>query len=403
MTSLRSRGDGARLLRGVVAGAAVAALLTACEREPAVSQGDSPGRQPGECVAATDKPVSLVVGARMGSQRPNITTEVKDLLSGAVARQQGVQVFRVDGEPSRVVKVSPVIDGKSEPQRKQQVATAVQQITTAVTDLGAKKPEADGLSALSQAGKLTDDGGTVVFMDSGLSTAGAVSFLNGGMFDADPVEVANFLAAKQLLPAMQNKTVLLVGVGLTAEPQPALDDNLQKRVTALWEAILARAGAKCSAVVQVPSRREAAKADQPVSKVALPAPVVFRSCGTTVLQDSGAVGFRPNKAELRDETAAQNTLQALVSQLTGGSQRVTLVGNTATHGPPQDSVTLSKQRAETVKALLVKAGIAADRVGTVGDGQTGKYHKPDLGPDGTLDPVVAAQNRSVVVELSCAG
>ncbi|WET76205.1 OmpA family protein [Amycolatopsis sp. QT-25] len=403
MTSLRFRGDGGRLLHGVVAATAAAALLTACKEDPTVPQGDSPGPQPGECVAATDKPVSLVVGARMGSQRPNVAAEVKDLLSGAVARQQGVQVFRVDGEPSRAVKVSPVIDGKNEPQRKQQVATAVQQITAAVTDLGAKKPEADGLSALSQAAKLTDDGGTIVFMDSGLSTAGAVSFLNGGMFDADPGEVANFLAAKQLLPAMQNKTVLLVGVGLTAEPQPALDDNLQKRVTALWEAIAAKAGAKCSAVVQVPSRREAAKSDQPVSKVALPAPVVFRACGTTVLQDSGTVGFRPNSAELRDETAAQNTLRELVSQLTAGSQKVSLIGNTATFGPPQDSATLSKQRAETVKTLLVRAGIAAERVDTVGAGQTGKYHKPDIGSDGALDPVLAAQNRSVVVEMSCAG
>jgi OOP family OmpA-OmpF porin len=155
-------------------------------------------------------------------------------------------------------------------------------------------------------------------------------------------------------------------------------------------------------VVQVPSRRDAVRAAQPVSLVKLPAPLVFQPCGTTVLKDSGAVGFRPNTATLRDETAARNTLQALVTQISGGSQKVTLVGNTATYGSPQASVTLSRQRAETVKALLVRAGIAADRIATVGDGQTGKYHKVDVGPDGTLDPVIAAQNRSVVVELSCA-
>jgi outer membrane protein OmpA-like peptidoglycan-associated protein len=384
----------------MVAVATAAALLTACDPGTTSGQGNG-GPGPGECAAAPDKPLSLVVGARMGSQRPSITPEVKDLLSGAVTNQQHIQVFRVDGEPARTAKIAPVINGKNDDQRKGQIETAVQQVTAAVTNVGPKKPEADDLSALSQAGKLTEDGGTVVLMDSGLSTAGAVSFLTNGMFDADPGEVANFLASKQLLPNLQNKTVFFVGLGLTAEPQPALDDALQKRVTALWEAIVAKAGAKCSVVVQVPPRREAAKVDQPVSEVKLLAPVVFQPCGTTTLQDSGAVGFRPNTAELRDETAARNTLQSLVSQLTGGSQKVNLVGNTATYGPPEKSVTLSQQRAEAVKALLVRAGIAADRISTVGDGQTGKYHKPDIGPDGTLDPVLAAQNRSVVVELSC--
>ncbi|MGV9364469.1 OmpA family protein [Amycolatopsis sp. NPDC003731] len=403
MTFLRSRGRRRRPWRAAAATAAAAALLTACHQEtPAGSPPDGGGAQPGECVPAPDKPVSLVVGGRMGSQRPTLTREVQDLLSGAVANQQAVQVFRVDGEPSRVVKISPVIDGKNDARRKQQAGAAVQQITTAVTGVVPKKPEADDLAALSQAAKLTDEGGTVVLMDSGLSTAGAVSFLNDGMFDADPGEVANFLAGKQLLPPLRDKTVLLVGTGLTAEPQAALDDNLQKRVTALWKAIADKAGAKCSAPVDVPSKREAVKVDQPVSQVKLPAPVTFQPCGTTVLRDSGPVGFRPNEANLRDEKAAQSTLQALVSQLTGGSQKVNLVGNTATYGKPEDSVTLSKQRAETVKALLVQAGVAADRISTVGDGQTGKYHEPDLGPGGTLDPAKAARNRSVVVELSCA-
>ncbi|MET8996651.1 OmpA family protein [Amycolatopsis sp. NPDC004169] len=401
MTSLRSRGG--RLWRAVAATATAAVLLTACDpKPPEASQGNAADAQQGECAAAADKPVSLVVGGRMGSQRPTIPKEVKDLLSGAVVNQQAIQVFRVDGEPSRVVKVSPAIDGKNDTRRKQQIEAAVQQVTTAVAGVVPKKPEADDLSALSQAAKLTGEGGTVVMMDSGLSTAGAVSFLNDGMFDADPGEVANFLAGKQLLPELKDKTVLLVGTGLTAEPQAALDDNLQKRVTALWKAIVDKAGAKCSTPVEVPSKREEVKADQPVSQVKLPAPVTFQPCGTTVLRDSGPVGFRPNEAKLRDEKAAQSTLQALVSQLTGGSQKVNLVGNTATYGSPEDSVTLSKQRAETVKALLVQAGIAADRISTVGDGQTGKYHEPDIGPGGTLDPAKAARNRSVVVELTCA-
>ncbi|MGW4393880.1 OmpA family protein [Amycolatopsis nivea] len=405
MISLRSRGTGGTSFPAALAFAAAAALLAACS----ATAGPTPGSTAAGtslttdgCSAAPDKPVSLVVGARAGSQRPAVAAGVQDLLSGAVQNQQSVQVFRVDGQPSRALKISPAIKGKNESQRKQEIANAVQQVAQAVAGLGPKSPEADDLAALSEAGKLTGDGGTVVLMDSGLSTTGTISFRNTGMFDTDPGEVANFLAAKHLLPELKNKAVLLAGLGLTADPQPALDGNLQKKVIALWQAVAAKAGAKCTAVLQLPDRRqETVKTDVPVSKVELPASPVFQPCGTTVLRDSGPVGFLPNTAQLRDEAGARNTLQTLVSQLAGGGQKVVLTGSTATFGSPADSVTLSKQRAETVKALLVKAGVAAERITTVGAGQTGRDHVPDVGPDGTLDPVAAAQNRSVVVALSC--
>ncbi|MBB1158050.1 MULTISPECIES: OmpA family protein [Amycolatopsis] len=404
MISLRPRGNSGRPFPAALAFAAAAALLSACAPTGGSASGSTAagtGLAADGCTAAPDKPVSLVVGARAGSQRPAVAAGVQDLLSAAVQNQQSVQVFRVDGQPSRALKISPVIKGKNESQRKQEIASAVQQVAQAVSGLGPKKPEADDLTALSEAGKLTGDGGTVVLMDSGLSTTGTISFRDSAMFDADPGELANFLAAKHLLPELKNKAVFLAGLGLTADPQPALDGSLQKKVVALWQAVAAKAGATCTAVLPLPDRRQdTVKTDLPVSKVDVPAAPVFRPCGTTVLRDSGPVGFLPNTARLRDEKGAHDTLQTLVSQLAGG-QKVTLTGNTATFGSPADSVTLSKQRAETVKALLVKAGIAADRITTVGAGQNGPGRVRDIGPDGTLDPVAAAQNRSVVVELSC--
>lgn len=319
MISLRPRGNSGRPFPAALAFAAAAALLSACAPTGGSASGSTAagtGLAADGCTAAPDKPVSLVVGARAGSQRPAVAAGVQDLLSAAVQNQQSVQVFRVDGQPSRALKISPVIKGKNESQRKQEIASAVQQVAQAVSGLGPKKPEADDLTALSEAGKLTGDGGTVVLMDSGLSTTGTISFRDSAMFDADPGELANFLAAKHLLPELKNKAVFLAGLGLTADPQPALDGSLQKKVVALWQAVAAKAGATCTAVLPLPDRRQdTVKTDLPVSKVDVPAAPVFRPCGTTVLRDSGPVGFLPNTARLRDEKGAHDTLQTLVSQL----------------------------------------------------------------------------------------
>ncbi|MGX7826060.1 OmpA family protein [Actinokineospora sp. 24-640] len=384
-----------RQWRAAVVAAAAVAASTACGGQAATPEWS------GDCPATADGPVTLVVGARMGSPKPILPGVVVDLIAASAAAGQQLRIVRVDGQPSVAVSAKATIDGRNESKRAQQVETVVQQVKTVLAQLMPKAAEADVLGAVAEAARVTPEGGTVVLVDSGLATAGSLSFLEDGMFGAEPADVAEFLAVGGLLPKLSGRAVLLVGLGGTADPQPALDQNLRTRVAALWRGVVERSGAKCVEEVEVPSRRDAVDVDQSVTVVPLPQPPKLQACGTTVLQDSDSVGFVANKADLRDPTAAEATLRELADLVKAGTQRITLVGNTARWGPEPGNRDLSQRRASTVKAALVRFGVAAERITTRGDGSTGPYHQEDLGPGGVLIPAVAALNRSVVVELAC--
>lgn len=391
-----------RLLRaaaGLVAAVVVAGTV-ACGGSDAAT---APAKLPIGCPTDAMRPLTLVVGARMGSPRPELPDEVLGLLGVASERGQKVQVIRLDGQPSVALTAVADVEAKNDAVREKRIAAAVKRVTSAIGSLKPKAPEADVLGALAEAARVTPAGGTVAVVDSGIATTGAVSFRDEGMFGAEPAEVANFLATQQLLPQLSGKAVLLVGFGGAAAPQTVLDDNLRGRVNTLWRTLAEKSGAACVGELSVPSRRDAVSTKVPVTPVALPAPPKFESCGTTVLPDSDSVGFVPNTAELRDPAAAGRTLQQLAGQLVGHTQRVTLIGNTASVGPPAGNVALSQQRAEAVKQVLARLGVQANRITTRGDGNTGKYHENDLGPGGVLIPAAAARNRSVVVEVSCEG
>ena len=98
--------------------------------------------------------------------------------------------------------------------------------------------------------------------------------------------------------------------------------------------------------------------------------VLFR-LGTPVLLSEGI----PMLDQLAAELMAQPTLQLRVA------------GHTDKIGEPEKNLALSEQRAEAVKAYLVKAGIAANRIGTIGYG--------DARP---IFPSPDARNRRVEVE-----
>jgi OmpA-OmpF porin, OOP family len=381
------------------------AVLAGCNGEGDASSSGS-AIQPGqsttlECPKDANKALTLVVGARAGSPKPDLPPDVQQLVRGAAVSKQTVQVVRVDGKPSVALTAKFQTDAKNDTKRDNDLTAFVSNTLQVIKGLKPKEAEADVVGALTEAARVTPEGGTVVLLDSGLPTTGQLSFKDGNMFGADPGDAAAYLESQGLMPRLTGRSLLLVGVGNTAEPQPQLDENLRNRVVKLWQAVAAKAGVACAAELPVAVRRAPFETSIPVSIVNLPPPPVFKACGATTLPDSESVGFTSNTANLRDPDAAKRTLRQLADQLASGTQRVNLVGNTASVGKADENRTFSRQRAEAVKAVLVSLGIDGGRITTQGDGSTGKYHVNDRAPDGALIPPAAAQNRSVVVEVAC--
>ncbi len=390
-----------RYRRVLACGLAAAVALTACSAEQEPDAPIGAGAPASGCPSDTARPLTLVVGARMGSPVPSLPPETAAMIESAVAQSQRLQVVRIDGQPTVALNTDVRITSKNDDRKGREIAGHVQGVTNFVTGLKPKQPEANVLGALSEAGRVTPEGGTIVLLDSGLATSGALSYRDESMFDVLPSDVAAYLKAQSQLPDLKGRSVVLVGLGGTAEPQAELDNALRSRVVELWKTVVSASGAACVDSVGIASRRNALDTTVPVTQIPLPKPTEIKPCGTTVLRDSDSVGFVPDKADLRDRGAAESTLQQLVDQVSSGKQQILLVGNTATVGPEQGLRDLSKARAETVKSILVAKGVAAGRITTRGDGASGPHHENDLGPGGVLLPGPAAKNRSVVVTLSC--
>lgn len=394
----------ARTLAPLAAVLLAAGLLAACSSTSAQPAASTWTPKPDGCPAAAGKPVTLVVGARMGSQRPQLPDPIPAMIEQAMAAGQKVQLIRLDGEPSVVTTVQPSLTATNTAKRENDLKIAEKRFFEAVATLQPKAPEADVLGALTEAGGVTDEGGTVVVVDSGIATAGQLTFRAKAMFGADPKDVTDSLFAQHQLPKLSKMSVVLVGLGKTAEPQAELDHAQQEHIAAIWQAVAARADAACTAVVPGQTHRDRFDTTVPVTTVDLPSDPPVNPCGTTVYDDSSAVGFVADQATFRDPDAAQRTLKQLVDKVSGQPVTMKLIGNTSSAGTSEpDRVALSQQRAQAVKAVLVRLGVPDGRITAEGDGSTGKYHAADRTANGSLDPVKATANRSVVVETSCSG
>ncbi|WP_117213940.1 OmpA family protein [Allorhizocola rhizosphaerae] len=388
----------ARRLRGLAAAVIVAAAANACETLP--PNGQEPAWNL-TCPVQAGSAVTLVVGARANSPRTRVPDEVQVLLRAAALQGQKVQVIRVDGVPTVALTATFQTEGRNDQIRRRDLENFLTQTVQFVANLQPKQPEADLLGALTQAGQVTPEKGTIVVMDSGLVTTGPLSFRNAGMFGARADDVTAFLKAQHLMPDLTGRSVLFVGLGETADPQPALSGETHDQVGELWHTVAKNAGAVCDGDLRTALTRTAVSAAFPVTVVTPPPVPAFDRCGTTVLPDNSPVGFVVGKAEFRNPAAATTFLDSLAKVLEGYNQQIMLTGTTSSEGSDAANQTLSEQRAAAVKAVLVQLGVAESRVKTHGAGEKWPGREVDMTKDGVLIPAAAARNRSVVVELKC--
>ena len=169
-------------------------------------------------------------------------------------------------------------------------------------------------------------------------------------------------------------------------------------LVALWTKIVESAGGKAD-VKQAPLPGTRPRDGLPSVTIV---PVAVQSIGplpsVTVLRD-GTVGFVPDQAVLKDPAAARAVLADYAKAIKNG-RRALLTGTTASDGTPEYRRQLSEKRADAVRDLLVDLGAPVDRISTRGLGSDFPGYVPDRDAQGNLDPIPAAQNRQVIIELS---
>jgi outer membrane protein OmpA-like peptidoglycan-associated protein len=357
----------------------------------------------GTCLTNGAAPLALAVGARSNVPTARFPPAVGALLQTAANDQQQISLIRIDGQPKIFMPQPFSTTAQNGPARQAALNKYLNGTIEPIlrTTIHARVPEADILTALNLATSATGPDGNIIVIDSGLQTVAPLQYQQRGMMMAQPADIVSFLRQQKLIPDLRGRHVLLSGFGYTAAPQPVLNQAERDNVIAQWEAII-RAGGGCVTADTVANTTAEVAGVPEVAIAQLPPPTVIHPCGTTVLNDSGSVGFVVGTATFRNPSAADATLRQLASTLKGSDEPVTLIGSTSSEGGDAVNNPLSQQRADAVKSTLVSMGIASGRITSTGEGSHYHGRVIDLGPGGELLPAQAEQDREVIVQLpSC--
>jgi OOP family OmpA-OmpF porin len=247
-------------------------------------------------------------------------------------------------------------------------------------------------------------GGTLVVENSGVGTAGFLNYQEPGLLDADPGDLASFARAHDELPDASGLHAVLVGIGWTAPPQPDLGLPERSNLVAQWSALLKAAGATVS-VDETPLTGPGPSSAPSVSVVHAPeiawtAPPGI--CGTAL--NSAELHFLVGTSQLIDPETAKSALRQVVTDLQANQQVATITGTTSSEGGDAINLPLSRQRAEVAAQLMEAMGLPGSQIGpVVGLGSHFPGYIQDIGPDGTLLPGPAAENRQVIITWACKG
>jgi outer membrane protein OmpA-like peptidoglycan-associated protein len=373
-----------RLISGATAAALGLALLAGCG-------GPSASGPPGA--------LAVIVGAHSNMVAPSLIDSVQNEIETASELGSPATVIVPDSAPTASAPLPLAAKNDNPLYQQDQVA----QLSALIDKTRADNPEVDLLAALALAARSVGDAAgphTVLVIDSGLQTAGALRFQDqdGALLDANPTEVVDQLRRTRQLPDLTGVRVVFTGLGDTAAPQQPLPTPARAVLIDLWTSIVKAAGGTAEIKqAPLPSTRTL-DGLPPVTTV----PVAVRSIGplpsVSVLRD-GTVGFLPDQAVFRDDAQARAVLTDFASAIRNG-KKARLTGTTASAGPEDGRLTLSRDRANAVREMLISLGAPADRISARGLGSNFPGYVPDRDAQGNLDPVLAARNRQVIIELT---
>lgn len=238
----------------------------------------------------------------------------------------------------------------------------------------------------------------LIIVDSGVSTAGAVDF-------TDPLTKKALLDPSILIAKMRENgeverldnidKVIWYGMGAVSDPESAIGPGTRGAMEDLYRAVLVESGIDESAItfeaasasgkaagIDVANLPEVTVVNMP--KIAQDEDGRPVRLGDTVeLNEAGdkKIEFAKNAAGLVDEGATLEAIGGYIDQLVSFPDlTVTLRGYTDTTGSAELNLSLSEQRANTVKQLMVDNGVNPSQIIAIGMGETTGI------PDDTDDP-----------------
>ena len=344
-------------------------------------------------------------------------TQLHDEIYAVVEKYGYVRMIVADGKPFTAVDVDvPTPDKKYTMSKQRKMNESItDQIVEMMNAAESKAAENDLILALKRGKqelcRIRDaEKREMIVISSGISRAGNLRFQDfvytdgsgrttNALITAQPEEIVGNLAANYCVPDLSDVDDLIwYGLGSSAGKQ-AVPDSAQVKMEALWTAILEEAG--CPAVFQ-----DMALSTDPPQTETRSTVIDFGEDKFTVdlskiekSFDETSLGFVANEATFLDIDKAKQVLAPYAAQMRDTETELYLIGLTATFGDPGRCKTLSLDRANAVKELLVSQGAPESRLHTIGLGQGGAPLRVDDTIDADITVIESRRQQNRVVWL----
>jgi hypothetical protein len=382
---------GAALL---AAAGVLAATLTGCG-----SDGDAAG------AGAVEEPngaLAIVVGAHANTPPPALTGTAARARDLAVSQGSAFSLVVADGAPF-VAESGPLrVTGDTAEEQQQERADNRQRVDDAVASARAQTPETDLLTALRVAAESIQDipgPHSIVVVDSGLSTAGALDFRNPDVLDAVPSELADALGLKNQLPPVTGMTVDFVGLGNTAAPQEPLDAIRRVQLQGIWKTVTETAGASRVEVESAPEGDPPAADLPPVTPISVP--LGYSCVGDVMTITGGRLAYWPYTSSFMDPALAESILRPIGAQVRDRMLTVLFEGTAADVRDTPEQLMLSYLQPQAIADMwLEKEDVPIQLLTVVGLGSDFEGRRPEVDATGAFDPIAAEANRKITMTFS---
>ncbi len=387
-------------------------------------------------------PVKLVV--LLGAHSNSKTFDRKDMLTQqfttAYSSLGGIRVVAIDGTPDVSLDESGQAVGapdkdkfaafklnrdvytvsQLDQQLKPFVDTAYLQIEKLHPDcdefdtlMAFWKSEAAFSSIYTDASDKTTPKKIIIIIDTGLSTSGALNFVNADYLSLAEAEIntlINGLSAANELPDLNGVDVFWYGIGAVASPQKKLSNGQIEKLKDIWEALIKKAGGYVEFYPLVETGDE--KQDYTVSVVRLPA-TQESPTPTTMSPPSPhpsrsntptSVYFHYETTNYSDSPQALKDLEYVAKQIESNpGEKWWIIGCTATtekrlsvsdilRSRDTNTPHLSIKRVNAVLRYFEELGIPKSRFILSAQGASDPWHVSD-----TVDTGAMQENRRVIL------
>ena len=342
----------------------------------------------------------VAVAVHQGAPAPAVPAEIAPMITATLASGHTVDVVPIDGNPAKAAVPTEPIATDSCDAFNTDLRNASNAVSTTITSAHAKKNGDNLYQAISVSAEAAGKGGHVVIVDSGLADSGPLNFTKTGMTTTNPRAAAKFAAIRQPLTSAKGVSFTLL-LGYTASPQQALSGTERSNVAQIWANTLEALGASKVTLVAAPRPGTGPKTrfttiPSPVAKSVPFTPPV--STPTTTVFHENQIHFQPDSTALVAPKAAAKALRGITRWLAAKQgNRAVITGTTASAGTEGGRLRLSRERAQTIRRLILSsnAAIKSEQLTVKGVGTHFPGYVSDRRPDGSLDPVTAAENRTV--------